>query len=271
MSRCCRSARCTTHSSRALDALIYGLYGGGRFILVGTPSGVTLAPEGGAHQSIITPSIGLAQPGIVYWEPCFALELEWILLESLRALHRAEQPESAYLRLTTAGVDQSLLPTSDRAGLRTQVLSGQYRIVDRALEAGYRPGENAVEIWATGIMVPEAIRASGDLRAEGIYATVVNCVSPDLVYRRWQGTLRERRISRGGQLARRGNIPVVTVIDGHPSALAWVGSMLGARAYPLGVSQFGESASRDALYEAFGIDAPSIARTCRVAIADLVD
>jgi pyruvate dehydrogenase E1 component len=50
---------------RALEPWSFGIYAGGQSILVGTPSGVTLAPEGGAHQSITTPSIGIEQPGCI--------------------------------------------------------------------------------------------------------------------------------------------------------------------------------------------------------------
>ena len=64
---------------RGLDALIYGLYSGARFVVVGTPAGVTLAPEGGAHQSTITPSIGLELPGLTYAEPAYAQALDWWL------------------------------------------------------------------------------------------------------------------------------------------------------------------------------------------------
>ncbi len=66
---------------RGLDALIYGTYSGARFVVAGTPSGVSLSREGGAHQSAITASIGSELPGLAYWEPCYALETEWVLLE----------------------------------------------------------------------------------------------------------------------------------------------------------------------------------------------
>src|SRR3989454_167367 len=149
--------------ARALDAYIYSVYSGGRFILVGTPSGVTLAPEGGVHQSVITPNIGLALPNVAYYEPCFGLELEWILLAAMRRLHAGNESVSAYIRLSTAPVDPSLLPTDDRERLRRDVLSGAYTLLDRSHEAGYSPGRNVVDIWATGIMVPQAVRASNEL------------------------------------------------------------------------------------------------------------
>ena len=236
--------------ARALDAYIYGVYSGARFMLVGTPSGVTLAPEGGAHQSVITPSIGVSLPRVVYWEPCFAQELEWVMLHALNRMHPASgEAESSYLRLTTAPVDQSLLDVpEDREGLRRQVLSGAYRLLDRSREPGARP-DNQVQLWATGIMVPEALAASADLLADGVYASVYNCLSPDLVFRAW----------RAGSPAAAPAHPVVTVLDGHPSALAWVGSMLGARCVPLGVAAYGQSGTPADLYREFGIDRESIA------------
>jgi len=249
--------------ARALDAYIYGLYSGSKFILVGTPSGITLAPEGGAHQSVITPAVGLALPKVVYWEPCFALELEWVMLEALRSLQRDADPESAYLRLSTAPVDQSLLEHDDRETLRRQVLSGAYMLIDRSAEPGYVPGHNIVEIWATGVMVPQAMMASRDLLADGVFASVINCVSPDLVYRRWQSGV---NAGRWAPLHERPLAPVVTVLDGHPSALAWVGSMLGVQAWPLGVTRFGQSGSVTDLYREAQIDIEAISLACFAAL-----
>jgi pyruvate dehydrogenase E1 component len=253
--------------ARALEALIYGVYQGGRFILAGTPSGVTLAPEGGAHQSVVTPAIGLATPLITYWEPCFAQDLEWILLEALSALHRSESSEASYLRLTTTPVDQSLLPRfEDREAQRRAMLSGVYRLRDRSCEPGARQ-DNQVHIWATGIMVPQALRASDDLQLDGVFASVFNCVSPDRSYRAWQshvhGGLDQSVGLYGDQ-----SFPVVTVLDGHPSALAWVGSALGVRSYPLGVVGYGQSGTPEDLYRQFRIDHDSIALAAFSALSD---
>ncbi|MHB8499779.1 MAG: hypothetical protein ACYDHE_02420 [Candidatus Acidiferrales bacterium] len=117
-----------------------------------------------------------------------------------------------------------MLQLTDLLELRRQALAGAYTVVDRSTEPNCVPGHNAVEIWATGVMVPEAIKASRELAADGVFASVVNCISPDLVYRRWQSGV------HAGDWAApfgRPRIPVVTVLDGHPSALAWVGSRLG--------------------------------------------
>ena len=249
--------------ARALDAYIYGVYSGSRFILVGTPSGITLAPEGGAHQSIITPAVGLTLPRVVYWEPCFALELEWIMLEALSSLQREADPESAYIRLSTAPVDQTLLPVGDRERLRREVLSGAYTLLDGSTDQRSVTGHNAVEIWATGVMVPHALNASRDLLEDGVFATVVNCVSPDLVYRRWQAGV---HVGRWTNARDRPHLPVVTVMDGHPSALAWIGSMLGVQAWPLGVTRFGESGTVRELYGAAQIDSEAICAACFAAL-----
>ncbi|HEX6548797.1 MAG TPA: pyruvate dehydrogenase [Candidatus Dormibacteraeota bacterium] len=236
--------------ARALEAYIYGVYSGARFILVGTPSGVTLAPEGGAHQSVVTPPVGVALPRAIYWEPCFEQELECILLEALNRLHGPEA-ESSYLRLSTAPVDQALMPIwDDREAQRRAVLSGVYPLRDRSQEPGARP-DNRVDIWATGVMVPHALLAAEELRLDGVYASVHNCVSPDLVFRAWR---------RGAVAA--GSNPVVTVLDGHPLALGWVGSALGVRCQALGVTEYGQSGTPADLYREFGIDAEAIAEAC---------
>ena len=91
---------------RGLDALIYSLYSGSRMIFAGTPAGVSLSPEGGAHQSTITPSIGLELPEVVTYEPAFAAEVEWILLEGLRQCCDRQSGKSTYLRLSTKPIDQ---------------------------------------------------------------------------------------------------------------------------------------------------------------------
>src|SRR5262249_29885900 len=112
---------------RGLDALYHALYAGGKFVVAATPSGVSLSPEGGAHQSVITPGIGIALPAATYFEPAFAHEVEWILLDGLRAL-AAPDGESLYLRLTTKPVDQSLSP-APTADHRARVLAGGYRLI----------------------------------------------------------------------------------------------------------------------------------------------
>ncbi|MEX2221266.1 MAG: 1-deoxy-D-xylulose-5-phosphate synthase N-terminal domain-containing protein, partial [Candidatus Rokuibacteriota bacterium] len=125
--------------SRGLDALYHALYAGGRFIVAATPSGVSLSPEGGAHQSVITPGIGIALPAITYYEPTFAPELEWILLDALRRLiERDEAAESLYLRLSTKPIEQSLAPAPSPA-YRDAVLRGGYRLVDAREQPGYDP------------------------------------------------------------------------------------------------------------------------------------
>ena len=98
--------------ARSLEPWAFGMYAGGQSILIGTPSGVSLAPEGGAHQSIVTPSIGIGQPGCTAWEPAFGQDLEWTLLHALSRLGR-QGGESAYFRLSTRPIDQSLAGALD--------------------------------------------------------------------------------------------------------------------------------------------------------------
>lgn len=259
---------------RGLDAFFYGLYAGAKFIVVGTPSGVTLASEGGIHQSVLTPSIGTELPELAYYEPCFGQELEWILLDALERLRVRNR--STYLRLTTKPVDQErfALPATpeDRDERRRQVLQGVYRMDD---PDGSIRIPASVHLFACGAIVPEAIKARDALLAEGIGVALFNVTGPGLLYRDFQESVRRASEEEGddigllGQLipADERGVPVVTVIDGHPHALAWIGGALGARIRPLGVTAFGQSGSIPEVYEAHRIDAGSILATCRRAVS----
>ena len=176
---------------RGLDAFLYSVYSGGRFIVVGTPSGITLGPEGGSHQSGVTPSIGVELPDLGFYEPCFGQELEWILLSALENIRTRK--ESTYLRLTTKTADQGLftIPKDPEARetMRRQVIAGAYRLVDRRKDAGYDPGANAVHVFASGAVVPEALEASRALLDEGIYANVINVTGPGPLYAKYQETV----------------------------------------------------------------------------------
>ena len=245
--------------TRGLDALYHALYSGSRFIVAATPSGVTLSPEGGAHQSVITPGIGVSLPGIVFWEPTFAREVEWILLDALRALAEG-RGDATYLRLSTRPIEQSLaLPPSP--AYRADVLRGAYRLVDARGEPGWDPETNAASIFAAGVTVPEAMAASRALREHGILASVFAVTSPDRLYR---GLREPRPYLEDLVSAEEEGVPVVSVLDGHSHALAFIGSALGVPQQALGVDDFGQSGARGDLYRHYGIDAPAIARAARV-------
>jgi len=246
---------------RGLDALYHALYAGARFVVAATPSGVTLSPEGGAHQSIITPSIGIALPAIAYFEPAFAREVEWILLDGLAAIV-AREGESLYLRLSTRPVDQSLAPPASEA-YRDAVLRGGYRLRDARSAAGYA-SDRAVHLFAAGVMVSEALEAAHALAAHGIFANVFVVTSPD-------------RLARGLRAARpwletlvgadEEDVPVVSVVDGHSHALAFIGGALGVPQQALGVDDFGQSGARAALYRHYEIDAAAIVAAARTLLA----
>ena len=260
---------------RGLDAFVYSVYAGAKFIVVGTPSGITLAPEGGAHQSLTTPSIGMEMPELDFYEPCFGQELEWIILSALERIRLRER--STYLRLTSMRVDQSLFaPPEDpeeRERLRRQVLAGAYRLVDRRREPGYQPNSNVVHIMASGAVVPEAVEAGHRLNDEGIMANVINVTGSGPLYSRFQESVRAAVRCEPAPAFMSDVIavdereaPIVTVVDGHPHSLAWVGSALNTRTLPLGVTSFGQSGSRSELYREYEIDAASIMAACFAAL-----
>jgi pyruvate dehydrogenase E1 component len=249
---------------RALDAFIYAAYSQAKFIVIGTPSGISLSSEGGAHQSIITPGIGLQLPGVTCYEPGFALELEWILLHALAALQNREQGKSAYLRLSTKPLDQALfnvvLEKRTVDDLRNDVLKGGYRLMDCRAEKEYQPGNNVVHLFVSGAMVPEAIAAARQLQTQGIFANVFNVTSGDLLFHDYlaaqrakiQGQPRqswvEELVSQSERVA-----PVVTVHDAHPHTLSFLGGALSTRMMNLGVTEFGQSGSQADLYQRYGI------------------
>ena len=179
----------------ASTRLIYALYNGARFVVAGTPSGVTLATEGGAHQSTITPSIGLELPHLTYAEPCFARALDWLLCDGIRRLAEPDG-DSLYLRLSTRPVDQapfeSLVAGRGPDELRADVLAGGYRLcepVDRAAD---------VIIAACGAVVPEAIAAAEACAEEGLACVVLDITSADRLYREWRATLQRAAAARRG-------------------------------------------------------------------------
>ena len=251
---------------RALEPWSFGTYAGGQSILVGTPSGVTLAPEGGAHQSIGTPSIGLEQPGVTAYEPAFAVETEWCLLEALGRLGR-DDGESAYLRLSTLPVDQSLadLPP-DRETRRRDVLAGGYLL--RRCD-----GEPAVTLVGVGAVVPQVLAAADLLAGLGVAADVVVVTSYD---RLWRAVQSRRGLLTGSSygvdegvldraLGRRA--PMVTVIDGHPHTLAFLATVQNVPVTCLGVSAFGQGGSVEDVHRLHGLDARAVVE----AALDLVD
>jgi pyruvate dehydrogenase E1 component len=242
--------------TRALEQWSFGMYAGGQSILVATPSGVTLSPEGGAHQSVITPSIGVEQPRCIGWEPAFAQDLEWTLLHALGRLGRPDG-ESSYFRLTTRPLDQALarLPddAAEREQRRLQALAGGY-----VLRATRFP---AVTLVGMGAVMPEVLAAADELAGADVGADVICLTSADLVFR----AFRARQGLRPGDdrildalfpAARR--TPIVTVLDGHPHTLAFLGAVVGVRTACLGVDDFGQSGDVADLYEHFRIDTPTI-------------
>jgi pyruvate dehydrogenase E1 component len=258
---------------RGLDALIYGLYSASRFVVLGTPSGISLSREGGAHQSTVTPGLGMGLPGLVYAEPAFGRELEWLLLDGLRRMQEPEG-ESLYLRLSTKPVDQTpfteLCARRGEDAVRADVLAGGFWLREPV------EGESVV-LAACGAIVPETLQAAELLEEEeGLAAGVLCLSSPDLLYRAW----RESRLTHLGDLhavrdpshldrlvpvALRSR-PIVTVIDGASHALAFVGGCLGMRTVPLGVDRFGQCGSQPEVYDAYDLSPEAIATAALIAL-----
>ncbi|MDX2102623.1 MAG: transketolase [Alphaproteobacteria bacterium] len=260
---------------RGADQLNYACYQDARFLLVATPSGVTLAPEGGAHQSIGTPLVGLAQDGLAAFEPAFVDELAVILRWSLDYLQRDGEGDpdertwlrdetggSVYLRLSTRGVDQPQRAMTPE--LAQDVIDGAYWM--------RRPGPNAQVVVAyTGAVAPEAIDAVGLMAEDRRDVGLLSITSADRLNAGWTAAqrARERGLVHATSHIERllGSLPphcaLVTVIDGHPATLAWLGAVAGHRTRSLGVEHFGQTGTIADLYHHYGIDAAGILRAAQ--------
>jgi pyruvate dehydrogenase E1 component len=257
---------------RGLDALIYALYVKAQFVLAGTPSGITLAPEGGAHQSTVTPSLGIELPGLRSWEPVFAREVVWCLVEGIRGCLDADDGFASYLRLATRPIDQRLAEPVERrlglAGWRQAVLDGGYRLIDAGEALDPLPaGAPMIQIVAAGAVVPEAVAAVRLLHHEEVAANLIIVTSAERLAAGHHGgrlrAVRDRRPDAVGPLARiippgERWAPIVTVADAASHSLSFVGAAFGAPVVPLGVDTFGQSGTIPDLYAAAGIDADHI-------------
>ena len=254
---------------RGLDALNYACYQDARFMVVATPSGLTLAPEGGAHQSISTPLIGMAQDGLASFEPAYLDELAAIMGWSFEYMQREgpdesktgwlreEKGGSVYLRLSTRPIEQIQRPMSET--LRENIIAGGYWL--RAPD----PSSNLAIVYM-GALAPEAIEAAGLLAEDRRGVGVLAVTSADRLTAGWHGAQRARE---AGDAAARAHIEVllsrlprdaslITMCDAHPETLSWIGGVVGHRVRALGVEHFGQSGSLSELYAHYGLDADAV-------------
>ena len=241
--------------SRGLDALNYGCYQDARFLLVGTPSGITLASEGGAHQSINTPLIGMGQPNLDYYEPAYADEVALLMRHAFDHMQRPEG-SSVYLRLSTRAIAQV-----ERSGDAWQA---------DALKGGYwlkPPGAGAeAAIVFTGVVAPEALAAWEMLSEDMPGIGLLNVTSPDLLHRGWSARASSRWTGRAPEPSHVERLlaplapgaGLVTVLDGAPGALSWIGGVGGNPVSPLGTDRFGQTGDAPDLYALYRIDAEAI-------------
>ncbi|WP_371347699.1 transketolase [Ancylobacter sp. IITR112] len=246
---------------RGLDALNYACYQDARFILAATPSGVTLAPEGGAHQSIATPLIGMAQDGLASFEPAFVDELAVILRFAFQHA-QAEDGGSTYLRLSTRSIEQPRR-TMD-AALAADIVAGGYWL--------RRPGPNAqVVIAYAGALAPEAIEAVGLIAEDRRDVGLLAVTSADRLHGGWTAAQRAREGGNAGAKAHVETLlnavppgcAIISAVDGHPATLGWLGSVHGHRARALGVEHFGQTGTIADLYRHVGIDAQGMVRAAQ--------
>ena len=241
--------------ARGLDALNYATYMDARFLLVATPSGVTLGPEGGAHQSISTPLIGMGQPGLIYYEPAFADELASMMEDAFRRMQSADGG-STYLRLSTRVIAQ---PERSDERWREGALKGGYWLRPPA------PGAEAAIVYS-GALAPEALAAWESLSEDVPGLGLLAVTSADLLHAGWTAARGARWTGGRGAPCHVATLlgalsptaGLVTLIDGHPASLSWLGSVRGQRVSPLGVERFGQTGDLNDLYAHHRLDSNAV-------------
>ena len=241
--------------NRGLDALFYACYQDSRFMVVGTPSGITLAPEGGAHHSVGTPLVGIGLDRLAYFEPAYVDELASIMAWGFRHMQEKDGG-SVYLRLATRQITQPQREVTD--ALHEDICRGGYWLRQPA------PGSELAIVYA-GAIAPEATEAHKSILEDVPGAGLLAITSPDRLHDDWMSARRQRE---QGKPARAHiekllsdldpRAALVTVLDGHPATLSWIGSVGRQRVAPLGVESYGQSGDIPDLYKAAGIDVDAI-------------
>jgi pyruvate dehydrogenase E1 component len=246
--------------NRGLDALIYACYQDARFLLVSTPSGLTLAPEGGQHQSINTPLIGMAADRLASFEPAHVDELAILLRHAFDHMQRPDG-SAVWLRLSTRQLEQPARALDAHA-----VIAGAHWVVPPAKGA-------RIAIGYQGPVAPEAQAAFDELAAEEPGAGLLAITSPDRLHSGWISALRSRRNGEAGACHIEDVLAplapdavLVTVLDGHPATHSWLGAVRGQRVVPLGPDHFGQSGDIPDLYREYGIDQDAILDACAQAL-----
>ncbi len=308
---------------RALDQYFYNLYWKSSFICVGTPSGVTLSPEGAQHGW----KSDIQIPNQITWEPYFCIEVDWILSDTFKRhiMNNNAGRQGTLLRLVTRGIEQKdmmkyltkqarfkqdvtnklcraefliqnaaneeeLAAKSDHdilTVMRDEVLKGAYHLIDYRGYAGYEPGDNVINIFAMGAMVVEALKASEDLLARGIYANVIAVTSPDLLcgilahendyhyLRNELGINADLYLNKSSDIASADlvtvsgrRIPIVSVHDGEAGLLDNLGSIVGVRQESCAVRKHSKCGRPNEIYHFHQIDAEAIIEACGKALSE---
>ncbi len=247
--------------NRGHDALYYACYQDARFLLVSTPSGITLAAEGGQHQATNTPLLGIVQDRLATFEPAYCDELRILLRHAFDYMQRPDG-SAVWLRLSNLA-----LPQPARELNAEQVIAGAHWITPP------EPGAS-LAIAYQGPMAAEAEKAFVMVREEVPGAGLLAITSPNRLYAGWRQAQRSRRAGAKAHahieeilapLAP--GAALVTVLDGHPAAHSWLGAVRGQRVMALGPDHFGQSGTVAELYREYEMDCDAILDACAEALS----
>ncbi len=242
--------------NRGHDALFYACYQDARFLLISTPSGITLAPEGGQHQATNTPLLAMVQDRLASFEPAYCDELTILLRHAFEHMQKPDG-SAVWLRLST-----QVLPQPERKLDAEHVIAGAHWVTPP------EPGAS-LAIAYQGAVAGEAEKAFALVREDVPGAGQLAITSPDRLYAGWREAQRKRRsgapaTSHIEQILAplAPGAVLVSVLDGHPAAHAWLGGVHGSRIMALGPDHFGQSGDITDLYREYEIDAAAILDAC---------
>ena len=288
---------------RALDQLYYNVYWRSGFLLIATPSGVALSPEGAQHSW----KSDIQMPSMVTWEPFYPQEMEWILCDAVARHATADNVdrEGVVVRAVTMGVrpktmlkhlkSQAQFQDANGAVMadadimertRMDVLAGGYWLLNHEGQPGYQPGDNVVRIFSMGAPTTYAVEAAERLREIGIYADILVVTNPDLLLGRFAERDDYAQLKKLGLTAdmhlvpQRAadatdvhmlaacTVPIVSVVDGEAGLLDNAGSVLAAKQISLSVQKFSKSGTPKDIFAYHNLDAKGIFDACGKALAE---
>jgi pyruvate dehydrogenase E1 component len=162
----------------------------------------------------------MAQDGLASFEPAYVDELAVIMEWAFNHLQApAKEGGSVYLRLSTLPLTQPARQLTD--SLREGIIAGAFWQIEPANGAG-------LAVIYCGAIAPEAHAAHGALLDDFPGAGLLAVISADRLHADWLRHARRGSTDSYWERLLDALAPeaiLVTILDGHPATLSWIGSV----------------------------------------------